>query len=71
MNTLPCIMILAALAGGALVPGVHAADDKPASAAPKAALTVNVTQPQPATLPVRVSANGNIEIGRASCRERV
>ena len=59
MNTLPRITILAALAGSALVLGVHAAD-KPASAAPKAALTVTVTQPQPAALPVRVTANGNI-----------
>ena len=59
MNTLPRITILAALAGSALVLGVHAAD-KPASAAPKAALTVTVTQPQPAALPVRITANGNI-----------
>ena len=40
---------------------VRAADDKkPAAAAPKAALTVTVAQPQSASLPVRVSANGNI-----------
>ena len=39
---------------------VQAADDKAASAAPKAALTVNVTQPVSAALPLRVSANGNI-----------
>ncbi|MEO8058921.1 MAG: efflux RND transporter periplasmic adaptor subunit [Burkholderiales bacterium] len=40
---------------------VEAADDKAAaSAAPKAALTVNVTQPVSAALPLRVSANGNI-----------
>ena len=40
---------------------VKAADDKAAaSAAPKAALTVNVTQPVSAALPLRVSANGNI-----------
>ena len=39
----------------------HAADDKKAAPAPtKAALTVNVTQPQTATLPLRISANGNI-----------
>ena len=38
----------------------HAADDKAASAPPKAALTVNVTQPQPASLPVRVTANGSV-----------
>jgi HlyD family secretion protein len=39
---------------------VHAADDKAASAPPKPALTVTVTQPQAATLPVRVVANGSI-----------
>ncbi len=60
MKTLPLITILVALVGGGLIPDAHAADDKPASAAPKAALTVNLTQPQPAALPVRISANGNI-----------
>ena len=59
MKTLPRIMILAALAIGSPMLDVHAVD-KPASAAAKAALTVNVTQPQPAALPVRVTANGNI-----------
>ena len=40
---------------------VHAADDKkPAAAAPKAALTVTVAQPQSANLPVRIAANGNV-----------
>ncbi len=40
---------------------VRAADDKkPAVAAPKAALTVTVTHPQTASLPVRVAANGNV-----------
>ena len=40
---------------------VSAADDKAAASAPaKAALTVNVTQPQSAALPLRVNANGNI-----------
>ena len=40
---------------------VKAADDKAAASAPaKAALTVNVTQPVSAALPLRVSANGNI-----------
>ena len=40
---------------------VKAADDKAAaSVAPKAALTVNVTQPVSVALPLRVSANGNI-----------
>jgi len=37
-----------------------AADDKKASAPTKAALTVTVTQPQPAKLPLKISANGNI-----------
>ena len=59
MKTLPRITILAALAIG--VPSLCArAADKPAPTAPKAALTVSLTQPQTAALPVRVSANGNI-----------
>lgn len=53
---LAAFAVLASLA----VVGVRAADDKPAAAAPKPALTVNVTQPQPAALPVRVTANGSI-----------
>ena len=56
------------LASGAVVVAVlalagivSAADDKAAASAPaKAALTVNVTQPQSAALPLRVNANGNI-----------
>lgn len=55
--------IVAALAAVA-VTLVQAADEKPAAdkaaAAPKPALTVTVTTPQPATLPIRISANGNI-----------
>lgn len=40
---------------------VYAIDDKKAASAPaKAALTVTVTQPQMALLPVRITANGNI-----------
>ena len=50
----------AAALAAVLVPGVRADDDKAASAAPKAALTVSVTQPRSAALPVRVTANGNI-----------
>ena len=51
----------ALLLAAAITLSVRAADDdKAASAAPKPALTVNVTQPQPAILPVRVTANGNI-----------
>jgi RND family efflux transporter MFP subunit len=50
-------VVLAAL----VVIGVSAADDKKAaSAAVKAALTVTVTQPEPATLALRINANGNI-----------
>ena len=53
--------IAAALAMTLLVTAAHAADDKKAaSAPPKSALTVNVTQPQPASLPLRINANGNI-----------
>ena len=37
-----------------------AANDKAASAPPRAALTVTVTQPQPAALPLRINANGSI-----------
>ena len=57
--TAAIFLAVAALASAALF-GVRAADDKAASAAPKPALTVNVTQPQTAALPVRVTANGSI-----------
>jgi len=50
----------ALLVTAALTLGVRAADDKAATSAPKPALTVNVTQPQSASLPVRITANGNI-----------
>ena len=50
----------ALLLAAAITLSVRAADDKAASAAPKPALTVNVTQPQSASLPVRVTANGSI-----------
>ena len=51
-----------ALAAVLVALAAQAADDKrpTAAAQPKPALTVNVTQPQPATLPLRVTANGNI-----------
>ena len=53
------VAVLAAAA--ALTLNVRAADDKVAPSAPaRAALTVNVTRPQAAALPVRVNANGNI-----------
>ena len=39
---------------------VHAADEKKPAAPSKPALTVTVTQPQAANLPLRISANGNI-----------
>jgi HlyD family secretion protein len=46
----------------AVVAGVRAADDKaaPAAATPKPALTVAVVQPQPAALPLRIPAHGNV-----------
>ena len=51
----------ASLLGAALLAfGVRAADDKKPAAAPKPALTVTVTQPQRANLPLRIRANGNI-----------
>ena len=58
-------LAIAAIALGSvlLAVAVQAADDKaPAAAAsaPKAALTVSTTTPQTATLPLRISANGNI-----------
>ena len=61
-HTKPLFIALAALglvALGALAFSVRAADDKK-PAAPKAALTVTVVQPQTATLSTRISANGNI-----------
>ena len=63
-NLKPLVLALAVvlpLIGAALAFSVRAADDKkPAVAAPKAALTVTVTQAQSANLPVRVAANGNV-----------
>jgi HlyD family secretion protein len=54
-------LVVALIGAGAIVAGVRAADDKaPPTAAPKPALTVAVVQPQPATLPLRVPANGNV-----------
>lgn len=52
----------AAAAAAVLVTlAARAADDKPAGATPpKPALTVTVTQPQPAVLGVTITANGNI-----------
>ncbi len=66
MKTNPTLLVAALAACTVLVLGfggvVNAADDKKAaaSAPAKAALTVTVTQPSPAALPLRVSANGNI-----------
>jgi HlyD family secretion protein len=59
-------LIVALAVGAPLVTGivafsVHAADEKkPAAAAPKPALTVTVAQPQTASLPLRIAANGNV-----------
>ncbi len=52
--------IAIALAALAVTVAVHAADKPAASAAPKPALTVTVTSPQPATVPLKIAANGNI-----------
>ena len=52
--------IAVALAALALTVAVHAADKPAASAAPKPALTVTVTSPQPASVPLKIAANGNI-----------
>lgn len=66
MKTQPTLLVAALAACTVLVLSfggiVRAADDKKAaaSAPAKAALTVTVTQPTSAALPVRVSANGNI-----------
>ncbi len=55
------LSLLKSLAVGLAVVAFHAtaADDKKA-APTKPALSVNVIQPQPTSLPVRISANGNI-----------
>ena len=56
---LPCLG--AVLIGSTLVAfSVRAADDKKAASAPKAALTVTVTQPLTAKLPLKITANGSI-----------
>jgi len=52
--------IAVALAALAVTVAVHAADKPAASAAPKPALTVTVTSPQPASVPLKIAANGNI-----------
>jgi HlyD family secretion protein len=53
--------LAAAIAAVLVTLSVRAADDKKAAAAPvKPALTVTVTQPQPATMALKVAANGNI-----------
>ena len=49
-----------ALAAVLIAVGAWAADEPKPGAAPKPALTVNVTQPQQTVLPLRVTANGNI-----------
>ena len=65
VTTRPSRTLLAAALATSVVLGVagivHAADNKSAASAPaKAALTVNVTQPLSAALPLRINANGNI-----------
>ena len=59
MRSIPAAL----LAAGLIAVGVQAADDardKAASAPARAALTVTTTTPRPTTLPLKVSANGNI-----------
>jgi HlyD family secretion protein len=51
---------LALAAAAVLGSGALAADDRAASAPPKPALSVNVTQPQTLALPLQIRANGNI-----------
>ena len=62
--SLPTRTVLAALplalAAVLVAVGAWAADEPKPAAAPKPALTVNVTQPQQTVLPLRVTANGNI-----------
>ncbi len=59
--TLGLVLGAAVLLGAAAL-AVRGADDKKAApaAAPRPALSVTTTQPQPATLPLRIAANGNI-----------
>ncbi len=52
--------IAVALAAVLVTFAVHAADKPAASAAPKPALTVTVTSPQAASVPLKIAANGNI-----------
>ncbi len=53
--------LAAATLGGSLAAfSVRAADEKKPAAPSKPALTVTVTQPQSASLPLKISANGNI-----------
>ena len=52
--------IAIALAALAVTVAVHAADKPAASAPVKPALTVTVTTPQPASVPLKIAANGNI-----------
>ncbi len=52
--------IAIALAALAVTVAVYAADKPAASAAPKPALSVTVTTPQSASVPMKIAANGNI-----------
>lgn len=59
-TALVALPLTAALAVLAASLGANAAGEQPPAAAAKPALTVTVVQPKAATLPVRISANGNI-----------
>jgi RND family efflux transporter MFP subunit len=56
---LPCLGAVL-IVGTVAAFSVRAADDKKAASAPKAALTVTVTQPLTAKLPLKITANGSI-----------
>lgn len=60
MNHRLTLALLPCLGAVVLAAAVHAADDKKPAAAAKPALTVTLTQPQAAKLPLKISANGNI-----------
>jgi len=56
---LPCLGAVL-IVGTVAAFSVRAADDKKAASGPKAALTVTVTQPLTAKLPLKITANGSI-----------
>ncbi|NML15148.1 efflux RND transporter periplasmic adaptor subunit [Azohydromonas caseinilytica] len=59
-RTAALAVLVAALAGAGLALNVHSQPAKDKAAAPRAALSVTVTQPQPAQWAQTLSANGNV-----------